>query len=67
MYSSMTPKCRIVESDLKCKNGCDYYGNAAWQGYCSVCHREKQRALQEEREKVLSQNHERFWYLKILI
>ncbi|KAL7305242.1 hypothetical protein TKK_0002627 [Trichogramma kaykai] len=57
MYSTLTPKCRIVESDLKCKSGCDYYGNAAWQGYCSVCHRKKQRALQEEREReALRQN-----------
>ncbi|PSN33591.1 hypothetical protein C0J52_23008 [Blattella germanica] len=41
MYSQKNPSLRINEADLKCKNGCGYYGNTEWGGYCSKCHHEQ--------------------------
>lgn len=48
MYTTKTPSLRIGEADLKCKNGCGYFGNSEWGGYCSKCHHE---SLHRERLK----------------
>ncbi|XP_075220580.1 rab5 GDP/GTP exchange factor-like [Lycorma delicatula] len=49
MYStSRKVTHRLNEADLKCKNGCDYYGNVEWGGYCSKCHRDY---MQMKRQK----------------
>ncbi|KAK5644706.1 hypothetical protein RI129_006006 [Pyrocoelia pectoralis] len=48
MYATKQPTLRIKQADLKCKNGCGFFGNAEWDGYCSKCYRDY---MQKEREK----------------
>ncbi|KAL1140198.1 hypothetical protein AAG570_000130 [Ranatra chinensis] len=61
MYASKKASLKIDESYLMCKNGCRFYGNEEWEGYCSKCHREnsqKRRRKMPEADSIKDKQHQ---------
>lgn len=52
MSTSMNKRKVVLHGqELKCKNGCGFFGNPEWQGYCSKCHRELNQKIKPEPTK----------------
>ncbi|XP_046807464.1 rab5 GDP/GTP exchange factor [Lucilia cuprina] len=48
MSTTRVPQLRMGQQDLKCRQGCGYYGNWQFDGLCSKCFRERN----EQRKKL---------------
>ncbi|KAH8415620.1 hypothetical protein KR222_006678, partial [Zaprionus bogoriensis] len=52
--ANRAPMLRIGQQDLKCRQGCGYYGNTQFDGLCSKCFRERNDKQRRRRNSAAS-------------